>query len=145
MHAPTAALRFDAAGQAGCIHVPAVGLQLHQRHLARNHHRELAGEMPGMPSSLPISDDPGGITLYVGGHLVLLELLACFLLRRIAETSMKDVIDALLLATTYHYRAHVHFNSQNLDRSQRSRHFLCPGSAFAGDSGFLRLALGKKA
>src|SRR6266576_644545 len=101
--------------------------------------------MPGMLSPLPISDDPGGITLYVCGHLVLIELPACFLLRRSAVTSMKSVIDALLLPTTYHYRAHVHLDSQNLDRSQRSRDFLRPGSAFAGDSCFLRMALRKKA
>src|SRR5579864_5707586 len=111
MHASTAALRLDAAGQTSCIHVAAVSLEFHQRHITRNHDRELAREMPGMPSSLPISDDPCGITLYVCGYFVLFELPACFLLRRSAVTSMKNVIDALLLSTTYHHRAHVYLDS----------------------------------
>lgn len=57
---------------------------------------------------------------------------------------MKDVIDALLLAAVYHHGAHVDLDSQILYRSQRSRYFLGPGSAFAGDFCFLRLALRKK-
>src|SRR5580704_15639112 len=92
-------------------------------------------------AALPISHDPGGIALHVCGDLVLLELAACILLVRIAKTGMNDIIDALLLPAAHHYGAHVDFDSQVLDRCQRSRDLLTPGSAFAGYIRFLRPAL----
>ena len=51
---------------------------------------------------------------------------------------MNDIIDALLLSAVYDYRTHVHFHAEILDRSQRTRDLLTPGSAFAGYMCFLR-------
>ena len=100
--------------------------------------REFAGKMTWLPSALPISYDPGRIALNIGGDLVLLELAAGVLLGRIAETSMNDIIDALLLPAAHNHGAHVDFDSQILDRSQRTCDLLTPGSAFAGYVCFLR-------
>ncbi len=50
---------------------------------------------------------------------------------------MNDILNALLLRTVHHHRAHIDFHSQVLDRCQRTCNLLTPGSPFAGYMCFL--------
>src|SRR5450755_4980775 len=88
--------------------------------------------------TLPIPNDPRRVALHIGRDLVLIELAACILLRRIAETRMNHITDALLLPATHHHGAHVQLHFQILHRRQRTRDLLTPGSAVAGYMCFLR-------
>src|ERR1700719_81109 len=80
LHAPAAALGFHTSGDSRGVNVAPLRFQLHQRHFARDHHREFSRKMARPPSALPISHDPGGVAFHVRGHFVLLELAACILL-----------------------------------------------------------------
>jgi len=43
---------------------------------------------------------------------------------------MNDIIDALLLRSMHHYRAHIHFDPKVLNSRQRACDLLTPGSPF---------------
>src|SRR6202034_3551091 len=96
LHAAAATLRFHPASDSRSVHIAALGFELEQRHIARNHHRKFSGESARPPPPLPVANDPGSLALHICGNLILLELAACILLGRIAEMSMNHVIDALL-------------------------------------------------
>src|SRR5579862_7599933 len=107
LHAAAAALRFHPAGDSRGFNIAAFGFELQQRHIARNHYRNLAREMSRMASALPVANNPSRVAFHVGGDFVLIELAARILLGRIAETRMNHIIDALLLPAAHYHGTHV--------------------------------------
>ncbi len=123
-------------------HRAAFRFKLHPASSRGESSRKTPPERVARPSApLPVPDDPGGIALHIRSDLVLLELVPCFLLRRISEMSMNDIINGLLLPAANDYGAHVDFHSQVPHRCQRAGDLLTPSSAFAGYVCFLRFQL----
>src|SRR5579862_3556501 len=109
--APASAFGFHSPSQAGCINIAALGFDFCQCNLARNVDGELARKMPRPVPSLPIAYDPRGVAFHISAYLELVELAASFFFRRIIESRMNHIMNALLLPATYHNRAHIHFHS----------------------------------
>src|SRR5207244_11922244 len=111
--------------------------------IAGNGDHEIAGKFPDT-TTLPVSDDPGGIALRVGADLIRLKFAAGLLLRRGISTTMNGVSDSRLRTAFDPYRSHVYFYSQSLGCGQIASDLLDPVAALAIDTGFLAHGQGRQ-
>src|SRR6201982_3481603 len=122
---PTSTLGLNPTADTRSRDIASIGFNLHPIHFARNIDGELARKLV-RPSTLPIADDPGRISVHIGADFIRIEFAAGSFLGGGVTTIADHIVDPGLRPALHPNRAHIDFDPKILGATQVTRDLLRP-------------------